>query len=350
MSRWIIWYVVGALVVIGIVIVISKNRPAPYSVLTNSKMNTTTPDREIREDPGGGYIVDSGPGRFSSWLPGWPYRTDQRLESPHGPVDLHAFSHDGMRVSCTVSFIDRAARDERTHEQVFAEAGDNVAKIGGGSVLQRREVMLGRHQGQEILTNAMQPKIGTNRARIFIVGARLYTLSVFTVPGAEVDPEVDRCLDSLAVETDGGTERLIPAPPAPTADLSDVIVFFTQDSPPGTKRTLLVHRDGVVELVQGSRDGPVVRRLPKGRADLAKLERVFAGSAWAALPEARGMREMYTIESHGHSVKRSDPINTSETVFLDALSYLGELWIYTERADRPSLTAPSPAPSSSPPP
>lgn len=330
---------VPIVIVIIIVVLFARNAEEPNSVLTTT--TTTTTDRDIREAPDGGYIVDSRPGRFSAWLPGWPYRTDQKLESPYGPVELHAFSHDGMRVSCTASFIDRAARDERTHAQVFAEAGDNVAKISGGSVLQRREIMLGRHQGEEILANATQPRLGTNRLRVFIVGARLYSLSVFMLPGAELDPEVDRCLDSLAVETDAGIERVAAAQPAPKADLSDVVLFFTQESPPGTKRTLLVHRDGVVELLQGDRDGHVVRRLPKGRADLEKLERIFGTSAWAALPSARGTKEMYTIESHGHAVKRSDPLDRSETALMDAMGYLGELWIYAERADRPGSTAPS---------
>ena len=50
---------------------------------------------------------------------------------------------------------------------------------------------------------------------------------------------------------------------------------------------------------------------------------------------------MYTIESKGQVVKRSDPIDSSETAFMDAMGALGELWIYAERAPRPGEPTPS---------
>jgi hypothetical protein len=298
-------------------------------------------DMEARESPDGGYNVESHPGRFSTWLPGYPYPTDRTITTSFGPAQLHALSHDGMRVSCSVIYMDRPATDDRPPTEVFADVGSGVARMVGGSVLRRRERALGPYPGLEILVNATQPRLGTHRVRVYLVGSRVYILSVFMLPGAELDPEVDRCFDSLAIEADGKSVGAGAAPPAPKAELSDVLVVFTQESPPGTKRTLLVHRDGVVELLRGDRHGHVVRRLPKGRADLAKLERIFGASAWAELPEASGgARTMYLIESHGHVVKRADPLDINETAFMDAMGVLGELWIYAERADRPGEAPP----------
>ncbi len=298
-----------------------------------------TADYKIEDAPDGGKTVRSTSGRFTAWIPEYPYRTNQTLDSPYGKIDLHAFSHDGMRISCTVSWIDRSVTDTRTLDQVFDETASRTATTLDGKVLERHETNLGGHRGIDLLLSTSRPKIGTSRVRAFVVGTRFYTLSVFMLPGADVDPEIDRFLDSLVVtDADGGLLRSPGAPPPPKADLGDVVVFFTQTDRGGTKRTLLVHKSGVVELLTGDRSGPVVRRMPPGRANLAKLEALFGGDAWRTLPEKNGAEAMYVIESHGHAVTRNDPLDTNERAFMDAMGALGELWIYAERAPRPGET------------
>jgi hypothetical protein len=213
-----------------------------------------------------------------------------------------------------------------------------LATTVDGKVLAQRDTSLGAHAGRELQLSAARPRIGSYRVRVYAVGPRLYTMTVFMMPGAELDPEIDRFFESLVVtEDDAAVLRVAPPPPPVRPDMRDVYVTMTQEAPPGTFRTLLVHEDGTCELVVG-RDGAVTRRTAKGTAKLASLMRIFEGAAWRALPElpANGPSSMYAITRGEHTVRRSDPLGSVEPAFVDALGALGELWIYAERADRPA--------------
>jgi hypothetical protein len=294
-------------------------------------------DYTIEDAPDGGRTVDSTSGRLKAWLPGYPYPTNQNVDSPYGSVAFHAFSDDGPRISCTVSWSDRGPTDVRTDAQLFEETGRMIATTVDGKVLAQRDTSLGSYVGKDLQLSAAKPRVGSYRVRVYVVGPRLYTMTVFMMPGAELDADIDRFFESLTVTSDDAAVLHVAPPPPPVRpDTTDVYVSMTQESPPGTFRTLLVHEDGTCDLVVG-RDGPVARRTAKGIAKLASLKRIFDGPAWRALPEspANGASSMYAIASGGRTIHRSDPLTTVEPAFVDALGALGELWIYAERADRP---------------
>jgi hypothetical protein len=335
MSRRTTWLVV--LGVAALLIVLTLKYGVKHTIDGVDVNDQTEKDYVITDAPGGGRDVDSKSGRMKFWLPGYPYRTDQNIDSPHGAVAFHAFSNDGQRISCTASWTERGPADTRTDAEVFEETGSVLATTVDGKVLVTRETSLGRHPGKELQLSAARPRVGSYRVRIYVLGTRIYSLTVFLMPGAEVDPEVDRFFESLAVTENGGLLRVPPSPPEVRPDLKDVYVSMAQESPPGTFRTLLVHEDGVVELVTG-RDGPVARRTGKSVADLRALRRLFDGAAWRALPaepEGGGGAAMYAIASGGRTVHRSDPLAKVEPVFVDAIGALGPLWIYAEEAERP---------------
>jgi len=336
MSRRTTW-----LVVLGVaaLVVFILNFGVKHTINGVDANDQTAKDYAIVDAPDGGRDIDSTSGHMKVWLPGYPDRTDRTVESPYGPVPFHAFSHDGQRISCTASWAERGPSDTRTDAQVFEENARVVATTVDGKVLVTRDTSLGPYAGKELQLSASKPRVGSYRVRAYVVGTRIYSLTVFMMPGAEVDPEVDRFFESFAVNADGGVMHAAPAPPPVRPDLRDVYVSMTQESPPGTFRTLLVHEDGVVELVTG-KDGPVARRTGKGVADLKALRRLFDGAAWRALPAEPdgGASSMYAIASGDRTVHRSDPLAKVEPVFVDAIGALGPLWIYAEEAERPGAT------------
>lgn len=296
-------------------------------------------DEPITSDAGG-YRVTSKPGRFEAWLPGFPSRANRTLSTPYGAVDLHAFSHDGDAISCTASWFERGPLDTRSPRELFDETAKVVTQTYGGSVLAKKDAPLGANAGEEILVSTSTPKVGSVRMRTYLVDRRVYSMTLFMLPGGEVEAAGDRFFDSLVV-TDGAGHiaKRAPAPPPTKASLSDVYVSMTQRAPKREARTLLVHEDGTVDLVLGTGAGdPVARRTAKGVADVPKLKKRFESPEWVALsdpPGADPSRATYTIARGNHVIHRSDPLDTSERAFIDAISDLGPLWIHAERAARP---------------
>ncbi len=336
--RTLTWIAAVGAVLIGVALVLKFGVTTTRSGESASATDGAKGDYAIEDANDGGRDVRSTSGRFKAWFPNHPYQRDENGTSPYGSIAFHAFSDDGPRISCTASWSERGLTDTRTDAQVFEETGRALATAVDGNVLAQRDTSLGAHTGKGLQLSSVKPRVGSYRVRAYVVGRRLYTMTVFMMPGAELDPEIDSFFESLVVtDDDAAVLRVAPAPPAVRPDMRDVYVTMTQEAPLGTYRTLLVHEDSTCELVVG-RDGTIARRTAKGVAKLAALKRVFDGAAWRALaenPAGGAPSSTYAITSGGRTVRRSDPLTSVERAFIDALGALGELWTYAERAERP---------------
>jgi hypothetical protein len=121
------------------------------------------------------------------------------------------------------------------------------------------------------------------------------------------------------------------APQGVRADLSSVYVRFVSRSPTTGVQILVVHNDGVAELIDA--EGLVLHRTAPGVAKVDAMKRLFGSERWTALRD--GDASMYEVAVAGRTVRRADPLSKVEPAFVEALGLLGEAELYAEKAPRP---------------
>ena len=136
-------------------------------------------------------------GRFDILMPGEVKQFPVEVENEFGMTVLHmnvATWDQTMLVANWVDYPPDAARD--LPERLLDDAREGALENLGGRLVSEKPIKLGRFEGRELLIEVpRQDRLF--RARVYLVGNRLYQTVLFGPPKAVRSKEAQRYLDSF---------------------------------------------------------------------------------------------------------------------------------------------------------
>lgn len=143
------------------------------------------------------------PGNFRVLMAGKPSRSKQTVTSPGGPLEIASTSSvDAGRIRRVVAYADLTDAAVRSSDPGALLDG-GARKMGGGgpwSVESQGPIALGGHPGREIRFAVDSPSAaekGSGRARIFLVGHRLYEAIMVGPASTVTEEEFDHFVKSF---------------------------------------------------------------------------------------------------------------------------------------------------------
>ncbi len=137
----------------------------------------------------------SDEGRFSIRMPNAPQR-QVVTPDPSDPTPMHIYAAQRGTTAFLVAFADVRV-EGRKADEILDGARDNALNKPGRSLLAERSVALGGNPGRELEIAA--PNDLFLRVRVFLVGARLYQVSVVARDRNVLAAEAVPFLDSFKV-------------------------------------------------------------------------------------------------------------------------------------------------------
>jgi hypothetical protein len=162
----------------------------------------------------------TGPdGRWKALFPGTP---SEKAKSAFGVTFTmwvkEPWGNKGGYMVGTADLPIQANEASAATQKRLDDAVAGSAQGVGGKMLDAKRVMLmDRFPGRECLASITEPKVGTYRARIYLVNKRMYMVAVMGVDEFVNDPKADEFLDSFALLGDHGTASSHPAERLATA-------------------------------------------------------------------------------------------------------------------------------------
>jgi hypothetical protein len=143
----------------------------------------------------------SDEGRFTVKMPGTPKKSKTPIDAPGGKtLDQHQFLIDKGNLAYLVAYQDDPNLknvNEETAQKVLDAARDAVPKALDGKLLDTRKIKLDdKHLGVEFRVEVASIK-GVYRSRIYVVGERIYQITVVGPKEVTSSKESDAYLDSL---------------------------------------------------------------------------------------------------------------------------------------------------------
>ena len=143
-------------------------------------------------------LLDPGPlvwsefrseeGRFSVLLPEKPTSQASTLEMSQGRFEQHVFIASHLPLICTITYADfpKQSLVANDVDGLFDGVRDEVIKGVGGKFASENKLLLDGYAGREIKVHMFR---GELRLRLYLVGDRLYILSLFNVEKAFASDE-----------------------------------------------------------------------------------------------------------------------------------------------------------------
>jgi hypothetical protein len=139
-------------------------------------------------------------GRFRVLMPGTPKREKQDTESDFGKgvLVMHTVERGGLIYGANYCDFPAAIK-KAPADKVLDSSRDGCVDNLNGKLLLDKKVKLGEHPGREVRVGVEGGRVF--RARVYLVGRRLYQVVVFG-PGEKVtSKEADKFLDSFKLVT-----------------------------------------------------------------------------------------------------------------------------------------------------
>lgn len=141
-------------------------------------------------------------GKFSINLPDKPSEKTRKIKSGDRELDLHVFSVEQKDRAVVVTYLDYPKGTVGDDKDKFL-AGVVERNVGllKGKVSAEEKIALGKakHPGRDVKVD-MPDKKQLYRARVFLVGDRVYQIVVLGPEEFVKGKEVDACLDSFKVD------------------------------------------------------------------------------------------------------------------------------------------------------
>lgn len=135
-------------------------------------------------------------GRFRVLMPGTPAPAEVKFDSEYGPASFHMNTVEGGESFYGAHYCDYTEAIKKVAaKRVYDSSRDGAAENMQGKVVGEGDVKLGTHAGREIRIEVDGRSLF--RARVFLVGTRLYQVVFYGPKGAATSKEVDRYLDSF---------------------------------------------------------------------------------------------------------------------------------------------------------
>ncbi len=136
-------------------------------------------------------------GRFKVLLPGKP--EPRELKIPRGTMHLVSIRTD--QGEYLASWIDLPLEEsaEKAEARLDRMRDGIVERVMGKVVREKTVTLDDKHPGRDLVAEVSQPDKGRLRARLFLVGSRLYQVIAVGTKGWTESKEADQVLDSFAL-------------------------------------------------------------------------------------------------------------------------------------------------------
>lgn len=135
-------------------------------------------------------------GRFTVLMPGTPQPRTQNVSTPAGNITFYAHFWEDRSAAYGVAYSDfpQGLIQSANVEALLNGARDGAAANVSGTLVSERRIGLSGHPGREI---EIRISGGIVKARIYLVGSRLYQLIVVEQSGTESSANQARFFDSF---------------------------------------------------------------------------------------------------------------------------------------------------------
>lgn len=140
-------------------------------------------------------------GRFSIMIPATPEESTQTMNTQAGKIDLHMFTAEKGDVGYIVGYSDYpedVVKQSDPENMLDGSRNGAVSNVNGKLVLESK-VSLDGNPGREIVIDAKTGagQDATVKARIYLVGSRLYQVMVIGPKGQISSADMDEFLQSF---------------------------------------------------------------------------------------------------------------------------------------------------------
>lgn len=142
----------------------------------------------------------SSEGKFSVLMPGRPTKQIRSVKTPSGALDAHMFLVEQGNVAYMVAYSDYPAIviQDRPAKLILDGARSGAVRNAQGKLVGESQISLDGHQGRELDIETTEGKT-VIKARIVLVGHRLYQVMVLTRKEQASSEEVKKFLDSFTL-------------------------------------------------------------------------------------------------------------------------------------------------------
>jgi hypothetical protein len=141
-------------------------------------------------------VFISHEGRFSAYFPGSPSVTTEALNSPGGKLLI---TNHFLQIRClfAVSYADYPTKfeNEKSTKEFLNNHVKGVVDLANAELLDNTEITLEGNAGRSIKTR--MPTGAISRLQMYMVGQRLYQVSITSLPPSTTSDEADFGSDSL---------------------------------------------------------------------------------------------------------------------------------------------------------
>lgn len=136
-------------------------------------------------------------GRFKVLMPGTPKQDKAETESDFGKSVLHMNLARAGKAMYGANYSDFPAEIKKADlKQLYDSSRDGAVANLEGKLASEKDIKLGKHPGREIRIDVAKGK-QLFRARVYLVGQRLYQVIVLGTPETATSKEADQFLDSF---------------------------------------------------------------------------------------------------------------------------------------------------------
>jgi hypothetical protein len=136
-------------------------------------------------------------GKFKVLMPGTPKESEAETESDFGKGVLHMNSLAASGMMFAANYSDFPTEVKKVPlKQIYDSSRDGAVANMEGKLAKEKDIKLGDHPGREVLIDVAGGK-RLFRARVYLVGQRLYQVVVFGTKEAATSKDADKFLDSF---------------------------------------------------------------------------------------------------------------------------------------------------------
>jgi len=188
------------------------NYKPPIPLTPREDVDTEAIDKLVNPEPPVWTEFRSEEGRFTVLMPVKPVSQASTIETPQGRFEQHVFIASHFPLICSIAYVDLPKQISAANDVdgFFGGVRDEFIKEVGGKLASESSLSLEGHPGREIKVYMFR---GDLRLRLFLVGDRLYVLSL--IKSSETDEEtLKKFFGSFRLNPTIKPIAALPAPPS----------------------------------------------------------------------------------------------------------------------------------------
>ena len=146
----------------------------------------------------------SDAGQFSIVVPSTFQETQESVETPVGPINIHTFTAEEQNSAYVVAYSDYPAEIvEQSDPQILLDSSrDGALGNLNGNIISEEPIDIDGNPGRSLVIDTVDPAgdEATIKSRIYLVDNRLYQILVVTPKGQEEAAKPETFLESFTLQ------------------------------------------------------------------------------------------------------------------------------------------------------